>query len=64
MMTFLESNKFSKDAVEGIVEILFGDLTPEEAIRLNADYSQLSEEDKMLTIVNHISEIHFKNILI
>lgn len=64
MMTFLESNKFSQEAVEGIVEILFGDLTPEEAIRLNADYSHLSEENKILTIVNLISEIHFKNILI
>lgn len=60
MMTFLTSNNFSREAVEGIMEMLFGDLSPEGAGRLDSLYSELSEEDKMSVILKHIIQAHYE----
>lgn len=62
MMTFLERNSFSSEAVEGIMEIIFGDLTPIEAIRLDRECSGLNDKDKMGIILKHLFCFHFKNI--
>lgn len=59
MMTFLTSNNFSREAVEGIVGMLYGDLSPEVAGRLDSLYSELSEEDKMSVILKHIIHAHY-----
>jgi hypothetical protein len=54
MMIFLKSNRFTKEAVEGIEALLFGDLAPNEAAKLDGVYSQVSDKDKIKIIIEHI----------
>lgn len=60
MMTFLMSNNFSRESVDGIMELLFGDLSPEVATKLDEEYSILSDEGKIKVILKQIIPAHVK----
>jgi hypothetical protein len=60
MIRFLESLELTSEAKEGIISLVFGDLVPTDALRIEAYYDKCSEVELMLIIINAIkSRIKF-----
>lgn len=57
MFKFLEDCKLSTKAFEGVVELLYGDLTPNQALELDQRYSALSDEEKMKIVLSKLGAI-------
>lgn len=54
MIAFLDTLKLTAEAKEEITKLIFGDLTPDEGIKLNDNLSKLQEEELMLFILKCI----------
>ena len=54
MMRFLETLNLTESAREGIAELIFGRLTPDDAIDFNNYLEKLTEEELMLITLRNI----------
>lgn len=54
MIRFFESLDLTNEAREGLMELIFGQLEPFEAINLNKFFESLSEEALMMIVLRNM----------